>query len=668
MRRWFYGLGLASLGLLVAMEARLFSGAREAEAAPAPKNAASKISKVTVYNNSALVTREVDVPDGDGLAELVVNPMPEHVIPSSLYCESGEGLRVLTTRYRTRQVLEDTSEERRKLEAEKEQLQVIAAKIQSDLDTLAKNMGMLVKLEGFTEKTALTSTEKGGLNGDTVITLAKWVMEQRGDKAKEFVALAEQKRQNDIKVNFCDRKMSELGRGGGREVRDAVLVVDREGGKGGKVRLNYLVSNVRWRPEYKLRAGKTTEDVKIECLANLVQQSGEDWNQVRLTLSTAQPLLNAAPPELAMLEPVLMDRRNPNFPGQDSQIAKNPGAGLPGGGPMPSMQVPPAMSRPAGGGIGGLAGGLGGGGLAPNAYGGAFAPPAPPMDLVAKSQELRRMADDKMTKGKGGEKKDVTKLLNEAAAQEQQVELMKTREEIAALALAFKEKKAQPAAATPTANEGPSVTYHLPNKLTVPSRNDEQIVEIAKLSLTPRYYYKAVPVLNRHVYRLADLVNKSNYVLLPGEATMYQGSDFVGRMALPLVAVGEEFTTGFGVDPQLQIQRQLVDKTRTTKGGNQVLTYDYRILVNSYKSEPVKLQVWDRLPKTEAESVGITLGKMSPELSKDALYLRECRPNNLLRWDLEVDPSRSGEKALAVTYEFSMELDRQMAISGFQSR
>jgi hypothetical protein len=39
-----------------------------------------------------------------------------------------------------------------------------------------------------------------------------------------------------------------------------------------------------------------------------------------------------------------------------------------------------------------------------------------------------------------------------------------------------------------------------------------------------------------------------------------------------------------------------------------------------------------------------------------------------LRWDLEVEPSRSGEKAMTVTYEFSMELDRQMAITGFQSR
>ena len=149
---------------------------------------------------------------------------------------------------------------------------------------------------------------------------------------------------------------------------------------------------------------------------------------------------------------------------------------------------------------------------------------------------------------------------------------------------------------------------------------------------------------------------------------MYLGTDFVGRMTMPLVAIGEEFTAGFGIDPQLQVRRQMLDMSRTTQGGNQVLKYDYRILINSYKTEPVKLQVWDRLPHAEAETAGINLLKAAPELSKDALYLRESRPNNLLRWDVEVASNCNGEKALPITYEFRMELDRQMAITGFQSR
>lgn len=628
MRRWcLSSAGLVSLGLLAGFGPMLFSGAPKdadkdagKESPAAPKIASSKIARVTVYPNSALVTREVVVPDGAGLVELVVSAMPNQIVPSTMYSEGGDGIRVLTTRFRTRQVLEDTSEERRKLEAEMEKLMVAAAKIDSEIQSIDKNLALLSKLENFTDKSAVLSTEKGGLNGDAVITMAKYVMEQRAEKAKELVGVKEQKRQNDIQMSFCKRKMGELGQGSGREERDAVIVVDRQDGKGGTLRLNYLVSSVTWRPEYKLRAGKAKEDVQVDYLANLKQHSGEDWNHVKLTLSTAQPMLNAVPPELAVLEPILVAR------------------GSPGGPPMPTagMPSPGAFAIPGGG--------------------------AAAKDLESRANTLRSQASANYRSGESKQAAEAGRILNEASAQEQQLDLMRSRDEIIAL------QKLQRRIAPAAGNDGPSVTHHLPSHLSVPSRNDEQIVEVAKLNLAPKYYFKTVPVLNRNVYRLADIVNRSNHILLPGEATMYQGTDFVGRMVLPLVAVGEEFTVGFGVDTQLQIQRELVDKAKSMQGGNEVLKYEYRMLISSYKSEPVKLQVWDRLLHADSERVGITLVKTTPELSKDGIYLRESRPKNLLRWDLEVEANRNGENAVPITYEFRMELDRQMAIKGFQSK
>ena len=83
-----------------------------------PELAKSRIVHVTVYPNSALVTREVEVAAGKGIIELVVSPLPEHTVASSLYSESTKNVRVLTTRFRSRPVLEDTREEVRKLEDE----------------------------------------------------------------------------------------------------------------------------------------------------------------------------------------------------------------------------------------------------------------------------------------------------------------------------------------------------------------------------------------------------------------------------------------------------------------------------------------------------------------------------------------------------------------------
>jgi uncharacterized protein (TIGR02231 family) len=278
-----------------------------------------------------------------------------------------------------------------------------------------------------------------------------------------------------------------------------------------------------------------------------------------------------------------------------------------------------------------------------------------------QSRDLRLKAQQELI----GNRAEAGKaFINEAAALEQADEL-----------LARKDDKAEnedvpklraPDAATAT-HEGPSVTYHLRSRLTVPSRNDQQLIEVARIETKPDYYYKAVPVLTSHVYRLADLVNLSEYVLLPGEATMYVGSDFVGRMNLPLVAIGERYTVGFGVDPQLQVSRQLVKKSRTVQGGNQVHNYEYRIVIASYKSEAVKMQVWDRLPRAEAEAVVVSLVEPAPKLSEDPTYLRRERPENLLRWDLTIGPGRNGEKATTVAYQFKLEYARDVAIASFKA-
>src|SRR5262245_21706527 len=105
-------VGLLGVGLLINAHSRATvppaSGKEPAEAAP--RIAASRIAHVTIYPDSALVTREVDVPAGTGLMDLVVSPLPHATVSASLYTEPSEGVRVLTTRFRTRPVEEDTRE------------------------------------------------------------------------------------------------------------------------------------------------------------------------------------------------------------------------------------------------------------------------------------------------------------------------------------------------------------------------------------------------------------------------------------------------------------------------------------------------------------------------------------------------------------------------------
>lgn len=593
------------------------------------KPAPSKVVAVTVYSNTALVTREVTIPEAAGLTEVVVSPLPPFTMQSSLYAEGNENNRVLSVRYRTRSIAEDTREEVRKAEAEIKTLQLKAQGFEADLKAMGENMKLLDKLEGFTAKSLEHLTDKGQLDPEKIITLAKFVQDDRAKRAKEQLAVKQQLEDVQSKIAFAQRQLEEKAGGRVRTERDAVILLDKKAGAG-TVKLNYLVSNASWRPQYKFRAsGKDADPVTVEYQAAIDQKTGEDWSSAQITLSTAQPLLNAAPPDLKALAV------NVSPVGAVAVAPVDPSTGIPVPGPKPS-------DPKAGGGPGGMG--------MPSAT--EYA-----RDLDKLSKDLRAQVAQNYREKKEQAAGD---LANNAAALEQFRDLFTAKEELIAAS-------AVPAAGA--AGEGPSVTYKLPTKLTIPSRNDEQVIEIARIDLKPKFYYKAVPVLTPNVYRLADLTNGTEHVLLPGDATMYLNGDFVGQTRLPLVAAGKPFTVGFGVDPQLQVSRILVDKTRTTQGGNQVLTFKYRIMLSSYKTAVVPVQVWDRTPHAEtAQTLAINVTNPKPALSDDPLYVRDEKTRGILRWDVNIDPKQHGEKALFIDYEFKMELDKNVNIGGFLAK
>lgn len=613
--------------LLVAAVVALLLGAYGlAETNVPTKATTSRLVHVTVYQNTALVTREVDVPEGDGPMELSVAPLPPQTIDGSLYSEGTDGLRILSTRFRQRPIQEDTREEVRKVIVDLKELELKRENLQAEQKTLQQNLAMIEKLENATTAKLTTLTERGMTNADQTLTLISHVATKR--KEYQLALTKNQQEQKAIteEIEFDQRKQNDLSAGTSKVERDAVINLSKTNRAVGRLRLNYLVSAASWTPQYKFKSTTKDKDpISVEYLAAVRQQSGEDWTNIKISLSTAQPSLNASPPELRMLAMNLAPSTVPPMPG-------NPGRGVAASGATQSMSLPVMNSDSQGG--------------------REFA-----KDNLEKSKQYRAQAQSEFNANKNVDA--ANRMWNDSAALEQCVQLLATKE------IEESEKKSVNYDET---GEGPGIAYHLNAVLSLPSRQDEQIVEVAKIELQPDFYYKAIPVLSKHVYRVAKLGNTSKQTLLPGEATMYIDNDFVGRSRLPLVAAGEEFQVGFGVDPQIQVQRQLIDKNKSMQGANQILRYDYRILANSFKNGPVKLQVWDRLPIAETEVVGISMVKTTPEISKDPLYLREERPRNLLRWDVELAPKMNGEQALAINYEFKLELDKQMRIGSFVTK
>jgi len=62
--------------------------------------------------------------------------------------------------------------------------------------------------------------------------------------------------------------------------------------------LSYLTADARWSPVYDLRAQDTKHHCQFAYKANISQYTGQDWNNVDLTLSSANPVVSQTAPVL----------------------------------------------------------------------------------------------------------------------------------------------------------------------------------------------------------------------------------------------------------------------------------------------------------------------------------------------------------------------------------
>ncbi len=216
--------------------------------------------------------------------------------------------------------------------------------------------------------------------------------------------------------------------------------------------------------------------------------------------------------------------------------------------------------------------------------------------------------------------------------------------------------------------EGPSLAYHIPTSVSLASRSDQQMVRIVQTELPSRFHHTATPLLTSYVYREAELTNNSQQDLLGGPMTVYLNGSFVGRGEIPTVARGQTFVVGLGADPQLRAKRELADKDETVQGGNRQLSFSYRLVVENYKDQPVRVSVFDRMPSMpRTADVERKLGELSDPLSEDELYQRIERPKGILRWDISVPASATGENARLIEYSYSVEFDRNFHLAAATS-
>ncbi|MDZ4667518.1 MAG: DUF4139 domain-containing protein [bacterium] len=82
-------------------------------------------------------------------------------------------------------------------------------------------------------------------------------------------------------------------------IQQVVVTVYAEQAMQAQVQFNYFIQQAGWAPNYDLQANASTNQIRVKYFAHVTQQSGLDWKQANLTLSTSSPMELNIKPELA---------------------------------------------------------------------------------------------------------------------------------------------------------------------------------------------------------------------------------------------------------------------------------------------------------------------------------------------------------------------------------
>ena len=197
-------------------------------------------------------------------------------------------------RFRAQALSEEPRNEVRAIDESIEQTQQKLAENTKSQELLDKQTKYLDQLEGFVAPTSQSDLCEGVLDAEALEKVTHFAFDQRQQLKDKSVALERDLQSLQKELEILERRRAELSKDATRAAREAVIFTDQQAEGKGSIRLNYLVRQCGWSPTYTFRAAEGEDEVRLECNGSIQQMTGEDWNGVKLTLSTASPALSAA--------------------------------------------------------------------------------------------------------------------------------------------------------------------------------------------------------------------------------------------------------------------------------------------------------------------------------------------------------------------------------------
>jgi hypothetical protein len=196
--------------------------------------------------------------------------------------------------------------------------------------------------------------------------------------------------------------------------------------------------------------------------------------------------------------------------------------------------------------------------------------------------------------------------------------------------------------------------FTAPNPTTVISGSDSVIVPMEVHQEEVKLLYESTPALSPHAYLIGEVQHQGQSPILAGQASLFSGGSFIGETQLNTVLQGEKMTLHLGADPDLKVKRQVEVKSETNGIFSRTETnlYTVNLQVVNHKKRAVNIKLYDVLPVSDHKEVKVKLLTTQPSAEIDD------KKSGIISWYLSLKAGAKHEVKLQ--YQISHPADQRV--------
>lgn len=262
------------------------------------KKVNSKITDVTIYREFAKVTNLATITVQPGTTEIVLDNISTYINPQSIQVAIKGGMTVLSAVYNVNYLNQSG------MPVRNQKLQDSLEWIGDELTWNQQQKNVYNGEMALIEANKSLINEKNNFTATEVTNLANLYRTRMLELNEKMLDLARKQRKLALIKIGIESQLAEWAANLNKANGQIILTVSADAAVSGAIRCSYIVSNAGWNPQYDLRSEGWNKPIQLGYKANIYQNTGYDWNDVNVTVSTGNPAKNNNRP---ILNPLYVD-------------------------------------------------------------------------------------------------------------------------------------------------------------------------------------------------------------------------------------------------------------------------------------------------------------------------------------------------------------------------